>query len=109
MSTEGGTAYQAAVAYCRISSRRAELCGANSPQSYSVTLMHEAAPPERTTTDEIEAALDHVALRSSRQRQLENRRRYAQDLTAAEEAELTALEAERQVRLARRDDPSTTH
>jgi hypothetical protein len=103
MSTEGGTAYQAAVAYCRISSRRAELCGANSPQSYSVTLMHEAAPPERTTTDEIEAALDHVALRSPAQRALENKQRYFGGLTADEETELTALEAERQVRLGRRD------
>src|SRR4051812_32801623 len=36
MSTEGATAYQAAVAYCRISSRRAELCGANANQGFTV-------------------------------------------------------------------------
>jgi hypothetical protein len=60
MNSEGSSAYQSAFAYCRVSSRRAELAGANAPLSYSVTLMQAAAPPELNSTQRIRLALDHV-------------------------------------------------
>src|SRR6478736_6607385 len=60
MSTEGAAAYQAAVAYCRISSRRAELCGANAPISHAVTLMQAAAPPQLNSTQQIAMAIAHA-------------------------------------------------
>ena len=60
MNSEGGTAYQSAVAYCRISSRRAELAGANAPLSWSVTLMQQAAPLQLTSTQQIQLALDRT-------------------------------------------------
>jgi hypothetical protein len=60
MTSEGATAYQAAVAYCRISSRRAELCGANAPISHAVTLMQAAAPPQLNSTQQIAMALAHA-------------------------------------------------
>jgi hypothetical protein len=60
MNTEGATAYQAAVAYCRISSRRAELCGANAPISHAVTPMQAAAPPKLTSTQRAALAIEHA-------------------------------------------------
>ena len=60
MNTEGSFAYQAAVAYCRISSRPEELAGANAPLSYSVTLMQAAAPPQLNSTQQIALAIARV-------------------------------------------------
>jgi hypothetical protein len=60
MNSEGSAAYQSAVAFCRLSSRRAELAGANAPLSYSVTLMQQAAPPQLTSTQRIQLAVDHT-------------------------------------------------
>jgi hypothetical protein len=95
MTSEGGAAYQAAVAYCRISSRRAELVGANAPISHAVTLMHEAAPPEQTSTQKIRAAIDSVLGVTFRERELEDKRLYSDEkLTVDEQAELDQLRAE---------------
>lgn len=69
MTSEGQNAYHMAVADCRISGRRSELTGGNAPASYAVTLMQKAAPPEMTSTEHIQAALDAVChVKSARDR-----------------------------------------
>jgi hypothetical protein len=60
MSAEGADAWHASVAYTRVSSRRAELCGANALLSSAVTIMQTAAPPQLNSTQRIQLALDHT-------------------------------------------------
>jgi hypothetical protein len=100
---EGDGDPQSAIVFVKTNERRSTLNGSNMPQSHVLQVISQPSERPMTTTDEIEAALDHVALRSPAQRALENKQRYFGGLTADEETELTALEAERQVRLGRRD------
>jgi hypothetical protein len=60
MAAEGADAWHASVAYTRVSSRRAELCGANAPLSSAVTIMQTAAPPQLNSTQELRLGVDRV-------------------------------------------------
>jgi hypothetical protein len=57
---EGDGDPQAAIIFIKASERRATLRGANSPVGHAVTIMHQAAEPQLTSTKRIRLAVDAV-------------------------------------------------
>src|SRR5215831_1406978 len=59
--SDAENAANSAIIFIKASERLATLTGMNAPQGHSVTLIHEAARPERQTgTDKIRAAIDRI-------------------------------------------------
>jgi hypothetical protein len=100
---EGDGDPQSAIVFVKTNERRGTLNGANAPIGHAVTVMHQAAPPELTSTQKIRAALDNVLGVTFRERELEDKRDYSdENLTPAEQDELTQL---RQAREAKHTQP----
>jgi hypothetical protein len=59
-AVEGDGDPQSAIVFVKTSERRATLAGANAPIGHAVTVMHAAAPPELTSIDRIEAAIERI-------------------------------------------------
>jgi hypothetical protein len=100
---DGEEAANSAVIFIKASERLATLTGMNAPIGHAVRVIHQAAPPEqKTSTQEILAALDNVLGITARERQLEDKQDYSDEkLTADEQAELTELRSAREAKRAR--------
>jgi hypothetical protein len=89
---------QSAIVFVKTSDRRATLAGANMPQNHVLQVV--STPPEaKSSTRQIREALDNVLGITSRERELEDKELYSDDmLTADEQAELDQLRAVREAK-----------
>jgi hypothetical protein len=95
---EGDGDPQSAIVFVKTSDRRATLAGANMPQNHVLQVV--STPPEaKSSTRQIREALDNVLGITSRERELEDKELYSDDmLTADEQAELDQLRAVREAK-----------
>jgi hypothetical protein len=83
----------------KLAERRATLLGLNAPIGHAVQVVQHVPEHQMTTTDEIEAALDHVMGVTARERELKNRQLYSDEkLSVDEQAELDRLVSEREAK-----------